>query len=118
MNDININISNSNLKKYDISKYKINVKNIIGRGLHGLVLLIEDNVIKIYSKYNIEIEFYNKIINDNLEIDNLTCKCAIGNLTKPFIYNNFVFNKNSDILIMPVYNKLAVIKIKNEDFIL
>jgi hypothetical protein len=117
---INIYITNSNLKKYDKSRYKIRVNDIIGRGLHGLVVLIKDKVIKIYQKNNIEIEFYNKIINDNIEINNLSCKCAIGYLTKPFIYNNFVFNKNSNILIMPIYNKLSEIRIKirNEDFIL
>ena len=120
MYEINIYILKSNINKYTNSEYNIKVKDIIGRGLHGLVVMIDDKVIKIYTKYNIEIEFYNKIIDDNLDINNLTCKCAIGKLTKPFIFNNFVFNKNNNILLMPFYQKLSKskIKTKNEDFIL
>ena len=124
MNDIYINIINSNIDIYKKDNYIIKVNEIIGRGLHGLVLSINNYVIKIYQKYNIEIEFYNNIINNNISnnvnISNLTNNCAIGYLVKPFVYNNYVFNKKSNIIIMPIYKKLndISINIKNEDFLL
>lgn len=118
MKELYINITSSNIDKFNLGYNLFNTTNIIGRGLHGLVLSINNYVIKIYSDFNIEINFYKQIINDNLNIENLTNKCAIGFLLKPFICNNLVYNKNSNIIILPKYIPLNKINMCNEIFLL
>ena len=59
MDELYVNIINSNIKLdlFKIGKKKIKIKSKIGKGLHGIIFEINNYIIKIYSKFNIEFDF-------------------------------------------------------------
>ena len=122
MDELYVNIINSNIKLdiLKIGKKKIKIKSKIGKGLHGIIFDINNYIIKIYSEFNIEFDFYKDIIVNNKIINNLTNECAIGLLFKPFIYDNLIYTKKSYLIIIPKYTPLDKINIniKEEKFLI
>jgi hypothetical protein len=122
MDELYINIINSNIKLdiFKIGKKKIKIKSKIGKGLHGIIFDINNYIIKIYSKFNIEFDFYRDIIVNKKTVNNLTNECAIGLLFKPFIYDNLIYTKKSYLIIIPKYTPLDKINIniKEEKFLI